>query len=120
MSEKLLYEVTSFSKEYVKLKKFYSEISAGHWKQHLYNWRHSFSNKSLKQQIILSTHYWNLVKNVFIPQLEWRILSKARTPNKLKNPPFFPFHVLNTFTFHIFTNPYPFFLSIPPNLNLHI
>lgn len=116
MSVKLLYEVTIFPKEYVKLKKFYIEISAGHWKQHLYNRRHSFSNKSLKQQIILSRHYWDLVDNVSIPQLEWRIISKARTPNKLKNPSFFPFQILNNFPVLIFT----FFLSESiPFLSFH-
>lgn len=49
MSKNVVYETTIFSEENVNLKKIYFGISAGSWKQRLYNHGHTFSNRSLKK-----------------------------------------------------------------------
>ena len=53
-SKNLVYKATFFPMENRKDIEIYFGISAGNWKQKLYNHRHSFSNPSLRNQTALS------------------------------------------------------------------
>ena len=57
----------------------YIDISAGNWKQRLYNHIHSFSNPRLENQTPLSKHFWNLKNQVITPQIKWKIVWQSST-----------------------------------------
>ena len=52
----------------------YIGISAGNWKQRLYNHRHPFSNPPLKNRTALSKYFWS-------PQVKWKIVWQSPTAN---------------------------------------
>ena len=59
----------------------YIGISAGNWKQRLYNNRHSFSNPRLRNQTAQSKYFWNLMDQELTPQIKWKIVSQSSTTN---------------------------------------
>ena len=59
----------------------YIGISAGNWKQGLYNHRHSFSNPWLRNQTALSKYFWNLKDQELTPQIKWKIVRQSSTTN---------------------------------------
>ena len=59
----------------------YIGISAGNWKQRLYNHRYSFSNPRLKNQTALSKYFWNLKDQGLTSQIKWRIIRHSSTAN---------------------------------------
>ena len=56
-------------------------ISAGSWKQWLYNHRHFFSNPQLRNQTALSKYFWSLKDQRLIPRVEWKIIRQSSTTN---------------------------------------
>ena len=59
----------------------YIDISAGNWKQGLYNHRHSFSNSWLRNQTALSKYFWNLKDQGLTPQIKREIVRQFSTAN---------------------------------------
>lgn len=84
MSENVVYEPTIFPEENVNLK-IYTGIPVGNWKQRLYNHRHSFKNKSVKNQTTLCKHYWDINDKGLTPHLEWWFISKPRIPKNFRD-----------------------------------
>ena len=62
-------------------KKVYVDISAGNWKQRLYNQRHSFSNPQLRNQTAQSKYFWSLKDQGLSPQIKWQIIRHPSTAN---------------------------------------
>ena len=63
----------------------YIGISAGNWKQGLYNHRHSFSNPRLRNQSVLSKYFWNLKDQGLTPQIKWKILRQCSATNSFNS-----------------------------------
>ena len=59
----------------------YIGISAGNWKQGLYNHRHSFSNLQLRNQTALPKYFWSLKDQGLTPQIKWKIVTQSSTAN---------------------------------------
>ena len=57
----------------------YIGISAGNWKQRLYNHRHSFFNPRLRNQTALSKYFWNVKDQGRTPQVKWKIVKQSST-----------------------------------------
>ena len=59
----------------------YIGISAGNWRQRLYNHRHSSSNPRLRNQTAVSGYFWNLKDQGLNPQIKWKIVRQSSTAN---------------------------------------
>ena len=60
------------------------DISAGNWKQGLYNHRHSFSNQRLRNPTTLSKYFWKLKDQGLTPsQIKWKIVGQSSTVNSV-------------------------------------
>ena len=62
-------------------KRVYKGISAGNWKQRLYNHKYSFSNPRLKNQTAQSKYFGNLKDQGLNPQIKWKIVRQSSTAN---------------------------------------
>ena len=62
-------------------KRVYIGISAGIWKQGLYNHRYSFSNPQLRNQIAQCKYFLNLKHQRLTPEISWKIVRKYSTRN---------------------------------------
>lgn len=83
-SENVVYKATIFPKENTKDIRTYIGISAGSWKQRLYNHRHSFSDAALKRQTALSQHYWKIKNNNHTTEIKWKIICNSQTPQNFR------------------------------------
>ena len=83
-SENVVYQATILPKENETDKKIYIGISAGNWKQRLYNHRHSFTQESLRNQTALSKIFWRLKEKGLNPLIEWKLLKKIDNTEKLE------------------------------------
>ena len=61
--------------------RIYTGISAGNWKQGLYNHRHSFSNPRLRNQFALSKYFWTLKDQGLTPKVKWKTVRQFSTAN---------------------------------------
>ena len=59
----------------------YIGISAGNWKQRLYNHRHSFFHPWLRNQTALSRYFWNFKDQGLTPQIKWKIVRQSSSAN---------------------------------------
>ena len=61
----------------------YIGISAGNWKQRLYNYRHSFSNLRLRNQTALWKCFWSFKDQGLSPpqKKKWKIVRQSSTTN---------------------------------------
>ena len=60
--------------------KVYVGISAGNWKQRLYNHRH-FSNPRLRNETAISKYFWSLKAQGLTPQVKWKMVRQSSAAN---------------------------------------
>lgn len=80
----VIYQASNYPKENSLNHHIYTGISAGEWKQRLYNYGHSSSNPRLKHQTAFSKRFRGLREKDLKLQIGWKFIDFDQTPSNFK------------------------------------